>query len=89
MFYTYILQSKSSGKFYIGHTENLEARLERHNKGLVTATKNKGEWVCVYFEMFDSKLEANRRELQIKKMKSRIYIENLISKKEKQTRPDL
>jgi putative endonuclease len=42
MFYTYIIQSEKSGRYYIGHTENIEARLERHNAGKVTATKNKG-----------------------------------------------
>ncbi|WP_367119222.1 GIY-YIG nuclease family protein, partial [uncultured Mucilaginibacter sp.] len=37
MFYTYILQSTKSGRYYIGHTSNIEERLERHNTGKVTA----------------------------------------------------
>lgn len=32
MFWTYIL-SETSGKFYIGHTDDLEQRLQFHNTG--------------------------------------------------------
>jgi putative endonuclease len=56
-------------------------RLEYHNRGKVKATKNKGPWVLVYTEEHESKLEANRRELEIKNKKSRRYIESLINKR--------
>jgi putative endonuclease len=79
MFYTYILQSLKSGRYYIGHTQDLESRLERHQLGKVIATKNKGPWKVVYSETFNSKIEANKRELEIKSKKSRIYIEKLIT----------
>jgi putative endonuclease len=79
MFYTYILKSEKSDRYYIGHTSNIEDRLERHNSGKVVATKNKGPWQVVYFETYESKAEANSRELYIKSMKSRVYIDKLIS----------
>jgi putative endonuclease len=79
MFYTYILQSAKSGRYYIGHTNDLVARLERHNTGKATATKNKGPWVLKYYEEYETKQLANSRELNIKSMKSRVYIEKLIS----------
>jgi putative endonuclease len=79
MFYTYILQSVKSGRYYIGHTSNIEERLERHNTGKVDATKNKGSWTVKYFETYKTESEANSRELYIKSMKSRIFIEKLIS----------
>lgn len=79
MFYAYILQSTKSGRYYIGHTSDLVARLERHNTGKVTATKNKGPWLLKYYEEYESKQLANSRELNIKSMKSRVYIEKLIS----------
>ena len=66
MFYTYILKSFRSGRYYIGHTQNLEERLKRHQTGKVTATKNKGPWAIFYTEKYISKIEANRRELEIK-----------------------
>ena len=79
MFYTYILHSEKSGRYYIGHTESLNERLNRHNSGKVTATKNKGPWSIKYYETYPTKAEANSRELYIKSMKSRVYIDKLIT----------
>jgi putative endonuclease len=81
MFYTYILQSTKSERYYIGHTADLDERLNRHNSGKVNATRNKGPWIIVYYETYGTKAEANSRELYIKSMKSRVYIERLISNK--------
>ncbi|MES2374924.1 MAG: GIY-YIG nuclease family protein [Bacteroidota bacterium] len=78
MFYTYILQSTKSGRHYIGHTADISERLDRHNSGKVTATKNKGPWIIKSYEVFETKQEANSRELYIKSMKSRVFIEKLI-----------
>jgi putative endonuclease len=66
MFYTYILQSVKSGRYYIGHTSNMEERLERHNTGKVNATKNKAPWILMSYEIYQTKTEANSRELYIK-----------------------
>jgi putative endonuclease len=81
MFYTYILQSLKSRRYYIGHSADIDERLERHNSGKVKATRNKGPWIVVYYEKYETKTEANSRELYIKSMKSRVYIEKLISDK--------
>ena len=82
LFFTYILVSEKSGRYYIGHTKDLKERLVYHNTGKVKSTRNKGSWKVAYFEKFDSKLQANQRELEIKKKKSRKYIEYLIYKRE-------
>ena len=79
MFYAYILQSTKSGRYYIGHTEDIQKRLERHNTGKVKATKNKGPWVLMCYETYETKTKANSRELYIKSMKSRVFIEKLIA----------
>ena len=79
MFVAYIIQSQKSERYYIGHTQNILVRLDYHNNGKVKATKNKGPWVLVYEENFETKLEANRRELEIKSKKSKRYIESLIN----------
>jgi putative endonuclease len=78
MFHIYILQSQKSERFYIGHTEDLTKRLLRHNSGQVVATRNKGPWVVVYTENFNTRNEAISREFEIKAKKSRKYIEKLI-----------
>jgi len=42
MFHVYVLRSKSTGGLYVGSTGNLRRRIDEHNAGLATATKNRG-----------------------------------------------
>ena len=79
MFFVYILYSSSVDQFYIGQTNNLEERISRHNSGRSKSTKKANDWVLRYSESFETRSEAVKRELQIKNMKSRRYIENLIN----------
>ena len=79
MFFTYILHSESKDRYYIGHTHDLDLRLERHNAGWSRSTKSGIPWKIVYFEEYQAKSEANKRELEIKRKKSRKYIENIIA----------
>jgi len=65
-FYTYVLKCEEAGTFYTGTTNNLEQRLERHNKGLVYYTKNKLPVRLVYFEACLNKDDAYRRERYLK-----------------------
>ena len=78
MFYTYIIYSKSKEKYYIGYTEDLELRLERHNSGGSRSTKSGSPWKIVYYEVYKTKSEVIKREYEIKKRKSKKYIEKLI-----------
>ena len=78
-FYVYILYSKSFDQYYIGHTENLEDRIFRHNNSGSKATKKANDWYLKYTEEFLTRAEAATRELVIKKKKSRKFIEWLIS----------
>jgi len=81
MFYTYILKSKSSGRFYIGQTDNLEMRIKRHNENTVKSTKNRGPWDLVHCESHFTRSEALIRERYLKSLKSKIAIEQLITDK--------
>ena len=78
-FYVYILYSESFDQYYTGHSENLDDRLFRHNNSGSKATKKANDWKIVYSETFNSKSEAGAREIEIKKKKSRKYIEWLIA----------
>ena len=78
MFYTYIIFSEILNKYYIGSTTNIEERLVKHNHNHKGFTGNKSDWKIVYFEEYMIKTDALKRELQIKKWKSRIKIEKLI-----------
>lgn len=69
MFTTYILQGIKNGKYYIGHTEDVGARIERHNSGFVRSTKSFMPWKIAYTENYNTKSEARKRELEIKSYK--------------------
>jgi putative endonuclease len=79
MFYTYILYSKTLNKYYIGSCQNIEQRLQDHLNSRSKFTKIAKDWEVHYFETFTTRSEAYQREMQIKKMKSRKYIETLIN----------
>lgn len=70
-----------NNQYYIGHTENIDLRLGLHNAGRVKSTRYKRPWKVVYLETFETKIEANQRELEIKRKKSRKYIDFLLENK--------
>lgn len=80
VYYLYVLLSESTGRYYVGHTKNLEGRLKRHDEGRSPFTKSRGPFKIVYIEEYGSRSEAARREAEIKAKKSRSYIEQLISR---------
>ena len=76
--FMYILFSEKVNKYYIGACIDLERRLYEHNIGHSKFTSTGIPWQLKYAEEFATLQEAKRRELAIKKMKSRKYIEHLI-----------
>ncbi|MCU0653516.1 MAG: GIY-YIG nuclease family protein [Candidatus Pacebacteria bacterium] len=66
MYYVYILLCEGDGKLYIGYTSDLKQRIESHNKGFVTATKNRRPLVLMHYEAYISSRDAKRRELFLK-----------------------
>jgi putative endonuclease len=77
----YILFSTRRNKYYIGYTgDELQERLRRHNTNHKGFTGGIGDWSIVHIESYESESDARKRELQIKKWKSRVMIERLISK---------
>jgi putative endonuclease len=70
-FYTYILQSETSGMLYIGSTNNIEGRIERHNHNRNQFTKNKGPWKLIYSHEFETRSEAIHLEKFLKEMKNK------------------
>lgn len=78
-FYVYILQSLKDFSFYVGQCADLDARMSKHFDGMSKYTATKRPMRLVYFEVLRTRPETLHREKEIKKMKSRKYIENLIS----------
>jgi putative endonuclease len=60
-YYTYILRSDKNGLLYTGFTTNLRKRLQEHNEGKSTYTKNRGPFKLVYYEACLSKKIAMSR----------------------------
>lgn len=69
MYSVYILKSTTTGKYYIGMTENIERRLKEHNSGKTTSTKGRGPWEIAYREECADRASAWKRERQIKSYK--------------------
>jgi putative endonuclease len=79
LFKIYILFSPIKNKYYVGYTaDELVERIKRHNSNHKGFTGKIGDWELVYYEVFDSKEAAMKREAEIKKWKSRKLIERLI-----------
>lgn len=81
MFFVYILYSIETDRYYTGQTEDLETRMKSHEAGISPFTSIAKDWKLVYFEEYKNRTDAIKREIAIKKKKSRKYIEWLISNK--------
>jgi putative endonuclease len=79
MYSVYIIYSKSFDRFYVGYTNNLERRLEEHNRKKGKFTDAGIPWILVFIEVFTNKSDAMAREKFIKSRKSKTYIVELIN----------
>ena len=78
MNYAYILRC-GDGSYYAGWTNDLKKRLEDHNLGRgAKYTRAHLPVILVYYESFETKAEAMKREAAIKKL-SRSQKERLIA----------
>ncbi len=69
MNYTYILKCRD-GSLYTGWTTDLKRRLKAHNAGKgAKYTKSRLPVVLAYYETFDTKEEAMKREHAIKRLR--------------------
>ena len=77
MNYTYIVKC-SDGTFYTGWTNDLTRRMEAHNQGRgAKYTKARRPVTLIYYETFETKEEAMKREYATKRL-SRKEKEELI-----------
>lgn len=66
MFYVYLIQSLKDDSTYIGYTDNLKKRLDKHNAGQVTYTNKHKPFRMVYYEAYLSEKDARLREHNLK-----------------------
>ncbi|OWZ84320.1 GIY-YIG nuclease family protein [Natranaerobius trueperi] len=75
MFYVYILVC-SDKTLYTGYTNNLESRIKKHNEGKASKyTRARLPVKLGYYEEYNSKSDAMKRESLIKKMNRNEKIE--------------
>ena len=69
MFYVYILYSESADRYYVGHTDDPDRRLEEHNTALKNSyTAKFRPWISkAIFEVSESRGEAKYVENYLKK----------------------
>lgn len=68
MNYTYIVKC-ADGTYYTGWSNDLEKRIKAHNEGKgAKYTKTRRPVELVYYEQFETKEEAMKREFAIKQM---------------------
>ena len=79
MFSVYVLHSVKLNKFYIGSTSNFDLRLHFHfNSENRKFTHNATDWTLFLKIDCENKNQALLIEKHLKKMKSKIYVQNLL-----------
>ena len=70
-FYVYIIKTVSSkiNKTYVGYTNNLKARIYKHNNNKGAKSTKGHKWELIYKKKFISKSKAMSYEYNLKKNK--------------------
>ena len=76
--FVYILRSLKDGSYYVGSTQDLDARLQHHNQVGTQYTKQKRPWELVYSEEHPDRSSAMKRDHAIKKSGGKQFIESLV-----------
>ena len=67
MFYVYIIRSSAHPRqIYVGFTEDLKSRLQKHNRGDCTHTSKYLPWELQFYCAFNEKKKALDFELYLK-----------------------
>jgi predicted GIY-YIG superfamily endonuclease len=73
MKYVYILQSKVDEHFYVGITDDLRARLAKHNAGGVPHTSKNRPWRVKTYVAFNDEKQAFNFEKYLKSPSGRAF----------------
>jgi putative endonuclease len=75
LYYVYIIESNTTGKWYYGSSKEPYIRLTEHNSNITTSTKNRGPWKLIFIRSFVDKKEALAFERQLKKWRNKNFIQ--------------
>jgi putative endonuclease len=80
MYYTYILYSQTVGKYYIGSSSDVNARVIEHNSGKTNFTRKAKDWQLVKSFEFENKSDALKLENKIKARGCKRFLDSLRNK---------
>ncbi len=75
-YYIYVLKSQLDGQLYTGYTNNLKRRINEHNNGKVTSTKDRIPFELIYSEACINQKDAIAREKYLKSGMGKKYLKN-------------
>lgn len=76
MYCVYIIYSVGFKRYYVGLSSNVAQRLEAHNKGDVKSTKAFCPWEVIHTELFETRIEARKKEKYFKSAAGRRWRKN-------------
>ncbi len=76
IYYVYILKSEIDNNMYVGYSKDLKNRIQQHNTGNVTSTKNRRPLILIYYEACLNQQDATHREKYLKTSWGKRYIKN-------------
>ena len=79
MYFAYVIKSLKDGSLYKEHCQDIAARLKQHNRGETLSIKNKIPFVLIYFEKFETRIEAIKREKYFKTAAGRRFLKNILA----------
>ena len=68
----------SEGRLYIGYTNNMNRRLDEHNRGLNRSPRSHRPWQLAYCEVYRSEKDARIRERKLKQGQTRSWLKERI-----------
>lgn len=74
MFFVYVLKSRNFKVLYKGHTEDLKSRIKQHNSGKTRSIKAYRPLDVIYFEVYETREEAIKRERYFKSGEGRTFL---------------
>ncbi|MBN2307317.1 GIY-YIG nuclease family protein [Candidatus Peregrinibacteria bacterium] len=78
-YYVYVLKSEINGYRYIGQTKKLRRRISEHNQGFTKSIQFQRPFKLEYYEVFETRSEAMKRERFLKSGKGREWFNNNLS----------
>jgi len=76
MYYVYVIQSSRDKQFYTGFTRDLQNRLQEHNAGKVSSTKERRPFELIYYEACLNEQDSVAREKYLKSGMGKRYLRN-------------